>query len=276
MKIINTNTVMFTGFFISFAAIIFNALVLANINNRIGAVDAETARLNGALREQTVNGNEAETKFQSYRMMHHIASIVSPANREDANEDATVLLNEAITFLFAAANEVSITEIRRVEAEKAESEEVNQHYEEAKKTVESADKKMPVKPSPDEEKQKAEKNFEAALRELDNAEATGDINLQRKIAAIETLSVAAATAENEAEFFVRLFPVNKSLSARWVASVRDKQTRLAELETDKRRLITYQGYSTFAALALQMLGLMFVVLKDLLKIKEESVANRNL
>lgn len=276
MKIINTNMATFTGFFISFVAIIVNALVLANINNRIGAVDAETARLNGALREQTVNGNEAETKFQNYRMMHHLASIVSPANREDAKEDATVLLNEAITFLFAAANEVSVTEIRRTEAEETESAEVNQRYEQAKEaTEESGGKKTPVKPSPNDEKQEAEKSFEAALRELENAGAAGDDELRKKIVAIDTLSSAAATAENEAEFFVRLFPVNKSLSARWVASVKQKQTKLAELETDKRRLIIYQGYSTFAALALQMLGLMFVILKDVLKIREES-ADRTL
>lgn len=274
MKIISTNTATFTGFLISFAAIIFNALVLANINNRIGAVEAETARLNGALREQTVNGNEAETKFGMYRTMHHLASLVSPANRDDAKEDATVLLNEAITFLFAAANEVSITEIRRVEAGEAESAEVNQRYEEAKETTESGEKKTPAKQSPDDEKQEAEKNLEAALSELENAGAAGDDDLRKKIVAIDTLSSAAATAENEAEFFVRLFPVNKSLSARWVTSVKQKQTRLAELETDKRRLITYQGYSTFAALALQMLGLMFVILKDVLKIREES-ADRN-
>lgn len=87
MRFINPRTATFAGFLISFAAIIINALVLANVNNRIGAVDAETARLNSALREQTVNGNEAETKFGNYRIMHHIASLVPADKREDAGGD---------------------------------------------------------------------------------------------------------------------------------------------------------------------------------------------
>ena len=202
--------------------------------------------------------------------MHHLASIVPPAKRTDAEEDATVLLNEALTFLFAAANEISVTEIRRTEAEMSDSEEINQRYEEAKQTVESGGKKMTKENSPDTEKQEAEKEFEAALRELEASEAADDGNLRKKIEAIDTLSIAASAAENESEFFVRLFPINKSLSARWVESVKYKKTRLAELETDKRELIKYQGYSTFAALALQMLGLMFVILKDVLKMKESA------
>lgn len=269
MKLVNSNTAMFAGFFISFVAIVVNALVLANVNNRIGAVDAEAARLNESLRSQTINGNEAETKFQSYRIMHHLASLVAPANRADADEDATVLLNEALTFLFAAANEVSVTEIRRTEAELTASEEVNQRYEEAKKAAEESGEKPAAEQIPKgDEKQEAEKALEAALRELETAGATGDDDLRKKVAAISTISVAAAAAENENEFFVRIFPVNKALSARWVESVKRKQARLVELEADKRQLIKYQGYSTFAALALQMLGLTFVILKDVLKMRE--------
>lgn len=274
MKLVNSNAAMFAGFLISFVAIVVNALVLANVNNRIGAVDAESARLNEALREQTVNGNEAETKFQNYRIMHHLASIVPTASRTDAQEDATVLLNEALTFLFAAANEVSVTEIRRTEAEMQDSEEANQRYEEAKAASETGETATPEKiPPNDEEKQEAEKQeaekaLEAALRELETTDAASGADLRKKIVAIDTISTAAAAAANENEFFVRLFPVNKVLSARWVESVKRKQARLAELETDKRSLIKYQGYSTFAALALQMLGLMFVVLKDVLKMRE--------
>lgn len=255
----------FAGFFISFAAIVVNALILANINNRIGAVDAESARLNEALRLQTVNGNEAETKFGNYRIMHHLASLVSSANRADAIEDATVGLNEALTFLFAAANEVSVTEIRRVESEAAESEETQQRYEEAKAADES-DQKTPIADAPKvDEKQEIEKQLEESLRELEAAGEMNDENLRKKIVAIGIISTAAAAAENPNELFVRLFPVNKSLSARWVESVERKQARLIELGADKSRLITYQGYSTFAALSLQMLGLMFVIFKDFLE-----------
>ena len=269
MKPVNSNAAMFAGFFISFVAIVVNALVLANINNQIGAVDAETARLNEVLRLQTANGNEAETKFQYYRIMHHLASIVPTASRADAKEDATVLLNEALTFLFAAANEVSVTEIRRTEAEMSATAEADQRYQQAKAAEESGEKPATEETAQNNDKQEAEKALEAALRELETGNAASDGgDLPEKIAAIETISVAAAAAENENEFFVRLFPVNKSLSALWVESVKRKQARLVELETDKRRLIQYQGYSTFAALALQMLGLMFVVLKDVLKMRE--------
>ena len=289
MKLVNYSTATFAGFLISFVAIVVNALVFADINNKIGAVDAETARLNEALREQTANGNEAETKFQNYRMMYNLASLVAADKRASAEDDATVLLNEALTFLFAAANEVSVTGIRRAEAEMQVSEEAVQLYEEAKAATDSGQKSQGESASTNDgkkdkrekaeiekaEKEKAEKDLEAALNELEASSTENVDNLSKKIAAIETISVAAAAAENDNEFFVRIFPVNKALSARWVESVNRKEKRLGELETDKRLLIKYQGYSTFAALALQMLGLMFVFLKDMLEIRE-SGAQQNL
>lgn len=268
MKFASPRMATFAGFFISFAAIVVNALILANINNRIGAVDAESARLNEALRLQTVNGNEAEAKFGNYRIMHHLASLVSAANRADAVEDATIGLNEALTFLFAAANEVSVTEIRRIESEAAESEENQQRYEEAKTADDSEQKTSPAETPKTDEKQEIEKALEESLRELETAGEMTDENLRKKIVAIGIISTAAAAAENPNELFVRLYPVNKSLSARWVESVKRKQARLVELETDKRRLIKYQGYSTLAALSLQMLGLMFVIFKDFLEKRE--------
>lgn len=268
MKFASPRMATFAGFFISFAAIVVNALILANINNRIGAVDAESARLNEALRVQTVNGNEAEAKFGNYRIMHHLASLVSSANRADAVEDATIGLNEALTFLFAAANEVSVTEIRRVESEAVDSEETQQLYEEAKK-AEDSDQKTPTAEAPKAvEDKEIDKKLEQALRDLEEAYAPKDENLRKKIDAIRIISIAAAASENPNELFVRLYPVNKSLSARWVESVKQKQARLVELGADKSRLITYQGYSTFAALSLQMLGLMFVIFKDFLEKRE--------
>lgn len=275
MKLIHSNTTTFAGFLISFVAIIVNALVLANINNKIGAADAETARLNTALREQTANGNEAETKFQSYRMMHHIASLVPTASRASAADDANVLLNEALTFLFAAANEIPMMEIRRVEAERTLTEETAEHYE-AAKDAEESNKKAAVKDnSKANQAQESEKTLENALREMETPEEKGG-SLPKKIEAINLISNAAVAADDDNELFVKLFPVNKSLSARWIESVKQKQARLGELETDKKRLINYQGYSTLAALALQMLGLMFVILRDILERKEKAAAAENL
>lgn len=273
MKFINPTTLTFSGFFISFVAIIVNALVLANINNRIGAADAETARLNAALREQTANGNEAEAKFGEYRMMYHLASLVPTANRSSAADDANVLFNKALTFLFAAANEVSLMEIRRTESEQQLSEENIQRYEAAKEAEEAGEKPAVGETPPTDEAKESEAALDDALRELETPEEAGG-SLLKKIEAIDLISNAVAAAKDDNELFVKLFPINQALSARWVQSVKSKQARLAELETEKKRLIKYQGYSTFAALSLQMLGLMFVILKDVLERKEKAAAKK--
>ena len=271
MKIKFTNrTFLVIGFGISFAALILNAIILADVSNKLNAADAEYDRISGALRVQTELGNEAERKFEDYTMMNHLAAIVPEARREEAKSDASVLLDEAILFLYAAANDLSMTEIRRTESEiDAESvndekyEEVKNDYEIAEKQKKEVEKQEKAKTTA-EQKAETEKFLKDAVNVLEKREPNpAEIDIKAKLSAISLIAETAVTAENPQEFFILFYPVNKTLNNKWLESVTEKRNRLAELENDRRKLGKYQSYCTFTALALQMFGLAFVFFKDL-------------
>ena len=90
-------------------------------------------------------------------------------------------------------------------------------------------------------------------------------NLTGKLAAITVIAENGAGAENDTELMLRLFPVVRALTAQWNESIRQKQARIAELETMPKELTKTRGNYTFAAIALQMLTLTCVFLKDFLK-----------
>lgn len=285
MKLNSSNVLMISGFVISFAAIILNAIILTNINGKIAAIDGESLKLNESLREQLTNGNEAEAKFNDFLIAKMLADSAPAASRESAYGTASVMVNEALTYLYAAANDVPMLEIRRIESEAANSEEMQQNYEEAKKALENPPPSETVTPAEskdgkagapeNEQKQSEEKQAERAQLEQAQAEIVkfdleaNFANLPKKISAIDVLSDAVTAAASDAEMLVKLFPLNKALNGRWVGGVRTKQTRLAELSLQKSDLIRYQTYSTFIALSLQMLGLMIVIIKDVLKSRED-------
>jgi len=268
---------MITGFVISFAAIIFNASILTNINGRIGALDSENLRLNDALREQLANGNEAEAKYDDFLLAKSIADNSAPAAQEGAQVAASILMNEALTYLFAAANDVPMLEIRRIESEEANSEEMQKLYEEAKEQSRNPPKAESKKSSKDQESEAPPpdaKSDERKLEEAQNEIARFDIeadyaNLPQKIAALETISDAVAASKNQTEMALKLFPVNKALNSKWLETVKVRQLRIGELSGRKSEMLRYQSYSTFIALSLQMLGLMIVVVKDVRKSRED-------
>ena len=271
-------TFLIVGFLISFTALILNAIILANVGNRLNAANAEYNNLTAALRVQTELGNEALSKFEDYTMMTHISAIVPEERREEAKSNTAVLLDEALIFLYAAANDISMTEIRRVESE-ADAETFNEV--EAKNESEAEQKEKSEKPekekSSQEKKAETEKLVKDAVNVLEKREPNpADIDIKSKLSAMSAIAETLVTSENPQEFFVLFLPVNKALNNRWLESVTAKRNRLAALEIERRTLGQYQNYCTFTALALQMIGLGFVFIKDFAgqKSKEEEESEK--
>ncbi len=189
--------------------------------------------------------------------MYHLSNLVPADKRLDAQEDASVLLNDALLFLYVAANDLSILEMRRRESEQLLSEEAEKAYQKIKDGTAKTE---------DASGDDSVKLLDTAIEILGKKEnSPQEIDYQEKLAALAIISDAATNAKDTNEFFTRLFPVAKSLNARWVESVQQKQARMSELEHQRHNLVNTQSYCTFGALALQMLGLAFVFLKDFLK-----------
>jgi hypothetical protein len=61
-----------------------------------------------------------------------------------------------------------------------------------------------------------------------------------------------------------LLPVMKSFQAQTVESSNKKRSRVRELEDELAWLVTKANYASYGAIAFQLLGLMFILTRDLI------------
>ena len=66
------------------------------------------------------------------------------------------------------------------------------------------------------------------------------------------------------EILLRLIPLTKELREQIIASIQKKESRRDALENERSSLGRQLRYVTYAALSLQILGLMLILTKDLL------------
>src|SRR6266404_8308473 len=119
MKITSSKNLVLVGFLISLLSVAFNSIVLSYVNKRLHAVDAESYDLIESLGKQAAELNEGDSLFDLYRVMHNVAFSVPAAKAKEARQDAEAILKRFLTKYYAAANDVSPTEITRVEVEEA-------------------------------------------------------------------------------------------------------------------------------------------------------------
>ena len=256
------------GFIISFTALLLNAVILSEVNNRLKRADTEFARLNESLQKQTDLGNEGQKKFEDFLMMKHLSEITPAANKEGVLSDAEVLFQEALMFIYAAGNDLSMTEFRRADAEPDEEDaELEEKYEE-KKSNPDEKKKKDDSPPPVTEKEKTAQELEKldqALKILETPEdENGKVDYKAKLTAMELVANAVVGGKNEEELLLKFYPFYKLINERFLQNIDKKQSKVNELTAERRHLADLQSYFTFGALALQMLGLAFVFLKDIL------------
>jgi hypothetical protein len=82
-------------------------------------VDAEYYKLADSLAKQAAELNEGDSLFDQYRIMHNVAFAVPAAKAKEARQDAEAILKRFLTKYYAAANDITPTEITRVEVEEA-------------------------------------------------------------------------------------------------------------------------------------------------------------
>jgi hypothetical protein len=92
--------------------------------------------------------------------------------------------------------------------------------------------------------------------------------LARKLQEVQQYS-KAEYADSEVMLYSALLPVMKSLREQVVSGSERKHARMRELATTRATLVRRMNYSSYAAIALQLFGLMFILAKDLLKERKD-------
>ena len=254
MKILSSKTYVLLGFAISLASIIVNTIIVSNIDSRSKATDSEYFGLVESLDKQAGQLNEADLKFDLYRIMHNVAFSVPAAKSPDTKKDAEELLKGALTKYYAAANDVTPIDVTRVEVE-----EIGDALPKLGKILELI---QAIQKSTD---QSERARLTSEVEKLSQEESPPKSELAKKLREIGQYAKVESIAGTEAEILFQLIPAAKSLREQIVESVKRKEDRIRELEVERTSLGKKSKYATYVAISLQILGLMLILTEDIVK-----------
>lgn len=247
------------GFIISCAALLVNAVILSEVNNKLRDTETAYAATTQSLNEQIKTKDEGEKKFENYRLQSNLAPLLPEKDRENMLYDAGSLFHDSILYLYSAGGDLPMTEFRRAETE-IDLEDARAKAANGERS-ENESAEQPV----DRKKTEAEE-FERAFKVLEIREnESGEIDYKAKhraITAITDLIIETADAEQKEVRFER---VDNFLNRQFVESYDKKQIKIVQLKTLRDDQSSLVNYSVFGSLVLQMLGLAFIFLKDFIQ-----------
>ena len=258
MIITSSKNLVLVGFLISLVSVAFNSVVLSSVNKRLQALDAEYYKLADSLAKQAAELNEGDSLFDQYRIMHNVAFAVPAAKAKEARQDAEAILKRFLTKYYAAANDLTPTEITRVEVE------------EAGQIIPLLEKALQLMQALQATADPMERvRLTAELAKLEQGVPEPKSELGRKLREIQKYS-QAEFAENDVVIMSALMPVMKSFREQIVESINRKENRRHELERERSSLSTRANYASYAAITFQLFGLMLILTKDLLREKHSA------
>ena len=261
---------LIVGFVISFAGLIFNAIFLANITNKLNTVRAEQEKIEKSLQVQTDLGNDAQSKFEKYLILEQMANLLPEEKKEEAKFNAANIFNDAMILLYSSANDISLTDFRKVEAEFIAQAEQNEpdaagELESNESENNESEKSEPETepPSAEDQQKLAGSEFREAIKVLNRKENYySEEIIKEKLLAIRNVTMALVVSNGFDDFLGDFGSLQASINRMWVNGVQTKRDKISELEEDRRYFEKVQSYSTIGAIVLQMFGLAFVFLKD--------------
>jgi hypothetical protein len=89
--------------------------------------------------------------------------------------------------------------------------------------------------------------------------------LSAKLREVGKYAEAETATTDTLELMVRVFPVMESLAEQLGKSIERKESRMRELERERSSLESKAGLASYAAISLQIFGLMFIFTRDILR-----------
>ena len=253
MNLTSSKNFVLAGFLISLLSVAFNSIVLSYVNRRLHAVDLEYNELVGALGKQAATLNEGDSLFDLYRLMHNVAFTVPGGKAKGARQDAEAILKRFLTKYYAAAHDIPPTDVTRVEVE------------EAGQIIPLLEKGLALTQALQAASEPAERaRLTLELGKLAQQFPEPKSELGRKLREIQKYS-QAEFSEDDVVIMAALMPVMKSIRQQIVESIDQKENRKRTLERERWTLREKANYASYAAIALQLFGLMLILTKDLLR-----------
>ena len=254
----SARTWVLIGFTLSLFSVVVNIFILSGINERIKETDGEIVKLQESLRLQALDVHRAELKFDLFMILNNLSKLSAGEAKKIAGEDSNAMLQEFMTIYYSAVNEIPANALLKAESDKMTALlPVLEKMREAEKQAKAGNKAEAEKLA--EEAQIIASNYHPSelQRKLDEA---------TEFAESENIEQMTTT-----EISSEMAPHLKSLIEQYVSNYENKETRILELQDKKANLAWWGNLTTYAAVSLQLFGLMFVLAKDLVS---DAVARR--
>ena len=261
MNIGSKKHMMLVGFTLSLISVAFNSVVISYVNNRLKEVDAERTSLSDSLERQAAALSDGDSQFAVYRVMHNLLYAVPREALSNVENDSQNQLGNALEKYYQAAYDIPQTEMTR-----AENEEFGQRLPIMERDLQLA-REIEAAHSP-AEKARLQKESDDLQKQLPEPKS----DLARKIRELQNESDQAENSGSEVALFSALLPVMKSFQNEFVASSEKKRSRIRELQAARASLVRKSDYTGYGALALQLIGLMFILARDVLSQRAASAA----
>ena len=242
---------MLMGFTLSLVSVVFNSLVITYVNRRLKEVDDERARLSDSLERQAAALSDGDSQFAFYRITHNLLYAVQPRDQEVVQTDSAGQLTKALQRYYQAAYDVPQTAITETE-----NEDFGMRLPLMEKDLQLARQMDAASP---EERARLQNESDDLRKQLPEPKS----DLGRKLREFRDVSETAEFSGSEAVLFSDLLPVMRSFQDEMAKNTEKKRNRIRELQAARASLVKRSDYVSAAAVFLQLLGLMFILARDL-------------
>lgn len=197
----------------------------------------------------------AENKYEFVRLFHWVAMQAPESQKETARKEAAYLLVNYLTRTYSAVHDISPVDVIRTEMV-----ELRDDYEVMRKL---ADLYRQIEEAKDE-KERARLVAEVDKVDTDACEVPST-ELGKEFARLAQIAYSEASAEDESDLLLSLAPTLQNSRDEFIKNYESKAARLKELDARKSRLLTHQAQTTALAVGLQLMGLFFILSRDVIK-----------
>lgn len=236
------------GFAVSVISVVVNTLIIANFNDDKVELQRQHSYAKDRLFEVSASLYQAEAKFDTYKVLHHLAYVNMPKERaSDARDDAMYMLEAYLSKAYGAASNVPAIDLYETETQEM-GDEIDSLMKLRKLMNRAMVEKDPAK-------------IDEIYKEIDTVETdfTGKTELGKKLRAVRETSEIEKTTDTWLDWELAFLPTTKALREKTIATIKGQKAEVAKLEKQIADIDGRSDLANYVGIALQMLGLMLVL-----------------
>jgi hypothetical protein len=242
------------GLILSLLGLVLCAVVAFQGKAKLAQMNQEYQLLNESITQMTLSLNRSEARYDLSRVLHWTAMNSPEKQRKMAKQEASYLLQGSLRRSYAAAHDISVSDLVRTEAE-----EMLSNYSIAQRLKEVTESVARAKDQ--KEKSRLSKELEA-LEHAAHQESPKTV-LGKKFQELAKVASAEIEAEDESDLMLDIAPSMQAIQTDFVSNCEIKEARKKVINEQRLELSAQLSWLTSASLFSHMLGLFLIVLSQI-------------